>query len=69
MAVSVKLGATAALITMLRLAVAISGAVSESLTPTVKLELPAEVGVPEMTPVLALSVSPAGKLPLLMLQV
>ena len=55
--------------TMLRLAVEVSGVLSESLTPIVKLEVPAAVGVPEMTPVLALSDRPAGKLPVLMLHV
>jgi hypothetical protein len=59
----------AGLTTMLRLAVAVSGVLSESLTPTVKLAVPAAVGVPEITPVLAFSVSPAGKLPVLMLHV
>jgi hypothetical protein len=54
---------------MLRLAVAVSGVVSESLTPTVKLEVPAAVGVPVITPVLAPSVNPAGRLPVLMLHV
>jgi hypothetical protein len=51
------------------LAVAVLGVVSESFTPTVKLEVPAAVGVPEMIPVLAFSVKPVGKLPVLMLHV
>jgi len=38
-------------------------------TPTKKLDVPAAVGVPEITPVLAASVSPAGKLPCAMLHV
>jgi hypothetical protein len=59
----------AGLTTMLRLAVEVSGVLSESLTPTVKLEVPAAVGVPEITPVLAFSANPAGKLPVLMLHV
>jgi hypothetical protein len=57
------------LTTMLKVVVAVSDVVSESLTPTVKVELPAAVGVPEITPVLALRVNPAGKLPVLTLQV
>ena len=35
-----------------------------AVTRTVKLEVPVAVGVPEMTPVLAASVSPAGSAPL-----
>jgi hypothetical protein len=34
-----------------------------SLTCTVKLDVPVVVGVPETTPVVVLSVNPAGKLP------
>jgi hypothetical protein len=37
-----------------------------SLTVTVKLDVPLVVGVPEITPLLAESVNPAGRLPLLM---
>jgi hypothetical protein len=48
---------------MLRLAVDVSGVPSESLTPTVKLDVPAAVGVPEIAPLLAFSVNPEGKLP------
>ena len=59
----------AGLISMLRLAVAVSGVASESFASTVKVEVPAEVSVPEMTPVLALSDRPAGKLPVMMLHV
>jgi hypothetical protein len=51
------------LIVMVRLAVAVSGVLSESLTPMVKLDLAAVVGVPEITPVVAATESPAGKLP------
>ena len=59
--VTVKAGFT----TMLRLAVAVSAVgVSESVTVTVKFVVPEAVGVPEMTPVAALRVRPAGKLPL-----
>ena len=57
------------LTTMLRLAVEVSGVVSESFASTVKLEVPAAVEVPEIIPVLALSDKPAGKLPVLMLHV
>jgi hypothetical protein len=50
--------------TMLRLAVAVLAVgVSESVTVTVKLEVPAVVGVPDITPVEALRIRPAGKLP------
>jgi len=35
----------------------------ESVTRTVKLLVPVLVGVPEITPVLAASVSPAGRVP------
>jgi len=52
----------------LRFAVAVCGVLSESLTSTVKLAVPALLGVPEMTPVVA-SVRPAGRLPALMLHV
>jgi hypothetical protein len=54
---------------MLRLALALRFGLSESSTVTVKSEVPVAVGVPEITPVLALIDSPAGKLPLVMLQV
>ncbi len=37
--------------------------VPESLTLTVKVNLPLTVGVPESSPVVALSVMPAGRLP------
>jgi hypothetical protein len=50
--------------TMLKLAVAVLAVgVSESVTVTVKFDVPDEVGVPEMAPVEALRLSPAGKLP------
>jgi len=52
---------------MLRLAVAVVAA--ESVTFTVKVEVPVAVGVPEMTPVLAFSVKPDGSVPTLILQV
>jgi hypothetical protein len=54
---------------MLRLAVAVCAGFSASLTSTVKLDVPVVVGVPEITPVLAASDSPAGKLPTAMLHV
>ena len=54
----------AGLTTMLRFAVAVLAVgVSESVTVTVKFTVPEAVGVPEMAPVAALSVRPAGKLP------
>jgi hypothetical protein len=40
-----------------------------SLTATVKLNVPLAVGVPEITPLLELSVNPAGRLPELIDQV
>ena len=51
-----------ALIVMLRVAVAILAGVEESVTVTVKLEVPAAVGVPEITPA-PLNVRPAGSVP------
>jgi hypothetical protein len=36
---------------------------AESATPTVKLAVPVEVGVPEMMPVLVFRLRPAGRLP------
>jgi hypothetical protein len=54
---------------MRRFAVAVAGVGSESFTSTVKLDVSAVVGVPEITPVLVFNVSPAGRLPLLMLHV
>jgi hypothetical protein len=46
---------------MLRLLVALAGVVSESATCTVKIEFPAEVGVPVIVPPLRLK--PGGRLP------
>lgn len=69
LAASEKLGATDALTVTLRLALAVSGVLSESFTSTVKLALAAVVGVPETTPVLVASDSPAGRVPELTLQV
>ena len=43
--------------------VAVSRGVEESVTLTVKLDIPDVVGVPEITPVLGVSLSPAGKVP------
>ena len=42
---------------------------NESFTFTVKVNVPATVGLPEIAPVLALSVNPAGSAPLVTLQV
>ena len=55
----------AALIVMLRFALAVFAGDSESVTVTVKLIMPTcgPVGVPVMAPVDALSESPEGKLP------
>ena len=53
---------------MLRLAIAVLAVgVSESVTETVKLEVPAVVGLPEIAPA-ALRVRPAGKLPVVTAQ-
>jgi hypothetical protein len=51
---------------MLRLAVAVSAV--ESVTFTVKSEVPVALGVPLIDPVLGFKVKPAGKVPALMLQ-
>ena len=56
------------LMLMVRLAVAVWGVLSESLTSTVKLVAPAVVGVPEIMPV-GDSAVPAGRLPELTLHV
>lgn len=61
---------TLLLIEILRFAVAVCAVgVSESVTCTVKLEVPVAVGVPVIAPVAAFSVSPPGRLPLVMAQV
>ncbi len=55
---------SAATTVMLRVPlVAVCGGELESASRTVKLLVPAVVGVPEMPPVLGLSVNPAGKVP------
>ncbi len=54
-------------IEMLSCWVAETGVAAESVTLTVKVELPGAVGVPEMTPA-ALSANPGGSEPLEMLQ-
>ena len=59
-------------ITILKLAVAVAWVgVSESVAVTVKLTVPTKVplGVPEITPVAALRLKPAGKLPVVTAQV
>ena len=54
---------------MLSVFVAVSGVGAvESVASTVKFEMPAVVGVPEITPVLTSIDRPGGKLPALMLQ-
>ncbi len=63
-----------ALTEMLRLALFVlgaGGAVSESVTVTVKLSVPVKVplGVPEITPVVPFKVRPVGKLPVVTAQV
>ena len=54
---------------MARFAVAESCGVPESVTCTVKLVVPASVGVPLITPVAASNVKPVGKLPFVIDQV
>ena len=46
--------------------VADDGLAAESLTCTVKLDVPDAVGAPEISPVLASSESPVGRLPAVM---
>ena len=61
-----------AVMVMLRFAVAVFWVgVSESVTVTVKLIVPVTfpLGVPEITPVVAFKLSPAGKLPVVTAQV
>ena len=62
----VKLGA--AVTVMLSAAIAVAGGDAESLTCTVKLAVPAVIGVPEITPLLVFRANPLGKLPLMTLQ-
>jgi hypothetical protein len=54
---------------MLRAFVAVTAGVLWSETLTVKSAVPMAVGVPEITPVAALSVSPAGSAPALIAHV
>jgi N-acetylglucosamine-6-phosphate deacetylase len=56
-------------ITMLRALVAVKAGVLASATCTVKFEVPAAVGVPEIAPVELASVSPAGNVPAVTLHV
>ena len=61
---------TCGLTVMLRFLVAACGAgVSESVAVTVKFEVPAAVGIPEIAPVALFRDSPAGKLPVVTDQV
>lgn len=55
-------------IVMLSCLVADMGVAAESWTFTVKVDVPAAVGVPEIAPLLALSDRPFGRLPVVMLQ-
>ena len=52
-----------------RLAVAVLAGLLESVTVTVKLEVPVAVGVPVIVPLEALRLSPAGSEPLVSAQV
>jgi len=67
--VAVVTVSTGALMVMLNAFVLVSGGLPESVTFTVKLEVPAVVGVPVIAPVLALRLNPAGKAPLVILHV
>jgi hypothetical protein len=69
LAARLKPGATELLMIMVKLVVAVSGVLSESFASTVKSELPAVVGVPEIMPEAEPSESPTGRLPVLTLQV
>ena len=61
--------ASAALIVMLSAAVAVPGVGAvESVTFTVKLDVPVALGVPEIAPVVEFKVKPVGNVPTLMLQ-
>ena len=61
--------ASATFTVMLRFAVAEPCGLEESVTFTVKFVEPDAVGVPMIAPVLVLRLRPAGRLPLLILQV
>ena len=61
--------ANATFTVMLRFAVADPCGLDESVTLTVKFDVPDAVGVPVIAPVLVLRLSPAGRLPVLTLQV
>jgi hypothetical protein len=54
---------------MLKFAVAVVAGELESVTPTVKLKVPAAVGVPDILPVDAASEMPPGKAPEVILHV
>jgi hypothetical protein len=66
--VVIETGGTEAVIAMLNDLVAVSFGEDESAACTVKLEVPAVVGFPEIAPVLAFRLRPAGKLPDVTLQ-
>ena len=51
------------MITMLRLAVRVAAGTSLSDTCTVKVDMPAPEGTPEIPPLVAFSVTPFGRLP------
>ncbi len=57
------------LMVMLSACEALCGGLLESVTFTVKLEVPAVVAVPEITPVLLFKLRPAGNVPVVMLHV
>lgn len=61
--------ASATFTVMLRFAVAEPFGLEESVTFTVKFEVPDAVGVPVIAPVLVFTLRPAGRLPVLMLHV
>jgi hypothetical protein len=63
------LNGTAGVMVMLSGVVAVAGGELESVTWTVKLEMPAPLGVPVIAPVLTFKCKPTGKLPAVTLQV
>jgi uncharacterized protein YsxB (DUF464 family) len=68
-AVTVKVGGAGAATAIERGTDLLCAGLPASLTVTVKLDVPLAVGVPEIRPVLAIKLSPAGRLPPVMDQV
>ena len=68
-AVEMAKGGAAALMVMLKGIAAELGGLAESVAVIVTAEVPAAVGVPAMAPVLGFRVRPAGRVPVVRLQV